>query len=486
MNIVYNFKKIFKETFDLKWDSASPEEINQTILSGSKIHGTNMCVLVLAILIASIGLNMNSTAVIIGAMLISPLMGSIMAIGYGLATGDFKLAKNSFAGLFFQVIICIIASTIYFSLSPISTARSEILARTNPTIWDVLIAFTGGLAGIIGITRKEKSNVIPGVAIATALMPPLCTAGYGIAKGQLNFFLGAMYLFFINSFFICISTIIVIKFLNLPKKTIVDEKLSKKLHIQMTILSIIMIIPSIIFAYQIVRDSILESNINNYLNKEFKFNETQVVQSSFNKSEKEIEVALIGKRLSDRTINTLTERLNNYNLNNITLKVTQTEVSTGISAEEIQEIIENQLISSNNSTTSIQTDATEIENLKSEILQYKALLLEYQNNEFDIKSITDELKSLYPQIINCSIGLQKYWNDELQAIEEKVIVIMYLPVHLKTNEHNQVLSWLETKLNKSNIEIFEILSNYPNNVSNGSSLVNNPIISPSSIISNQN
>lgn len=194
-------KGVLRKAFSIHGDSASYDEIEERILSGGEVKGTNLCILVLAIFIASIGLNMNSTAVIIGAMLISPLMGGIMAIGYGLVTGDFRQARNSGVGLAVQVFVCLVISTLYFTFSPISTASSELLARTNPTIWDVLIASFGGLAGIIGTTRKEKSNVIPGVAIATALMPPLCTAGYGLATKNLAYFGGAMYLFLINSNF---------------------------------------------------------------------------------------------------------------------------------------------------------------------------------------------------------------------------------------------------------------------------------------------
>ena len=198
-------KELLVDTFNLKTDCASMEEISERIHSGGTIKVTNICILVLAMFIASIGLNMNSPAVIIGAMLISPLMGGIMSIAYGIATLDMNYAKNSFFGLFFEMVFCVLVSTIYFTISPITTASSELLARTSPTIWDVLIACFGGLAGIIGTTREEKTNVIPGVAIATALMPPLCTAGFGIARGSLDYFLGALYLFFINSFFICLT-----------------------------------------------------------------------------------------------------------------------------------------------------------------------------------------------------------------------------------------------------------------------------------------
>ena len=168
-----NLKKSLAELFSLREDSASMNEIVERIHSGAILKGTNMCILVLAIFIASIGLNMNSTAVIIGAMLISPLMGNIIAIGYGMAAYDAKYVKNSFLKLVFQVFLSILTSAIYFSLTPITNPSSELLARTVPTIWDVLIAIFGGIAGIIGLTREERGNVIPGVAIATALMPPL-------------------------------------------------------------------------------------------------------------------------------------------------------------------------------------------------------------------------------------------------------------------------------------------------------------------------
>lgn len=201
---------------DLKGDSAPMEVINQRILSDATIEGTNLIVLVMAIMIACIGLNLNSVAVIIGAMLISPLMGCIVATGYGMATYDVPFIRKSLIKLSFQVGLAVLTASIYFLLSPFTSPTDEILARTTPTIWDVLVALCGGIAGAVGNTRKEKSNVIPGVAIATALMPPLCTAGYGLASGNHTFFLGALYLFFINAFFIALSSFLVFKILKVP------------------------------------------------------------------------------------------------------------------------------------------------------------------------------------------------------------------------------------------------------------------------------
>lgn len=252
---MHAFKKFFGDVFSLKDDTASQDEIYNRLVNGAAIRGTNMCVLILAILIASIGLNMNSTAVIIGAMLISPLMGSIMAVAYGIASGDLKIVRRYFLGFLLQIFICLVTSTIYFSITPISNSTSELLARTTPTIWDVLIAVCGGLAGIIGMTRKEKSNVIPGVAIATALMPPLCTAGYGIATKQWNYFCGAFYLFTLNSYFISLSSIIVLLLLKVPKHTILEKKAKKRVVRNVVISTALLLIPSILIGANMVKAS---------------------------------------------------------------------------------------------------------------------------------------------------------------------------------------------------------------------------------------
>lgn len=252
---MHAFKKFFGDVFSLKEDNASQDEIYNRLVNGAAIRGTNMCVLILAILIASIGLNMNSTAVIIGAMLISPLMGSIMAVAYGIASGDLKIVRRYFLGFLLQIFICLVTSTIYFSITPISNSTSELLARTTPTIWDVLIAVFGGLAGIIGMTRKEKSNVIPGVAIATALMPPLCTAGYGIAMRQWHYFGGAFYLFTLNSYFICLSSIVVLLILKVPRHSILERKAKKRVARNVVISTTLLLIPSILFAANMVKTS---------------------------------------------------------------------------------------------------------------------------------------------------------------------------------------------------------------------------------------
>lgn len=183
-------------------------EFRNKIYDDLDLTRSDLAILLCAMLIASIGLNMDSTPVIIGAMLISPLMTPILGIGFSLAILDMNLLRKSFKILFIQVSLSLIASTVYFLISPISYASTEIIARTSPTIWDVVIAFVGGLAGVIGARKKEANNIVPGVAIATALMPPVCTVGYSIATGNFKFMLGASYLFFINCSFIMIATIL--------------------------------------------------------------------------------------------------------------------------------------------------------------------------------------------------------------------------------------------------------------------------------------
>ena len=238
-------------------ERASYSEIRGRIISGANIGGANFIILILAILIASIGLNMNSTATVIGAMLISPLMGSIMAIGYGFATNDTEIVKRSSLGFALQVVFSLVVSTLYFSLSPISTASSELIARTSPTIWDVLIAFSGGLAGIIATTRKgEYSNVIPGVAIATALMPPLCTVGYSISVGSLTYFIGSSYLFLINVFFICLATIVGFYIMRVPMAEKIGPVTHKKNVRRIVLYSILMTIPSLFFAVGLIHQEV--------------------------------------------------------------------------------------------------------------------------------------------------------------------------------------------------------------------------------------
>ncbi len=247
--------KIFSYT-NLHKGEEDKSKVLDTVKTNISFRGSNLWILACAIVVASVGLNVNSTAVIIGAMLISPLMGPIVGAGFGLGTYDFELLKKSLKNLFIATIVSLIVSTIYFFISPFKEAQPELLSRTSPNIYDILIAFFGGIVGAVAITRVEKGNPIPGVAIATALMPPLCTAGYGLATANLKYFLGAMYLYGINCIFICISTFLIVKYLSYPIKKQLDETTQKKVKYYISSLLIIFILPSIYFAYQLFEEKI--------------------------------------------------------------------------------------------------------------------------------------------------------------------------------------------------------------------------------------
>lgn len=452
---MYPFKQKLKELFSLEYDKASNKDIREAIISSANVKGTNMAVLMIAIFIASIGLNMNSTAVIIGAMLISPLMGGIMAIGYGMATNDLKLVRKSFIHLAAQIFICIFTSALYFSLTPISAARSELLARTNPTIWDVLIALLGGLAGTIGVTRKEKTNVIPGVAIATALMPPLCTVGYGFATHSLKFILGAFYLFFINSFFIGVSSYIIIRLMRLPKQSYIDEKTSKRVQLTTYVIAVLTIIPSVLLAYQIVTETVFENNVQHYISNELVFDETQVVRSYVTEDKSQMVVALLGKRISSDTIDLLQAKLEQYNLKDMKLKITQTETSDVLSYDDIQSLIEQELNAAHTEVALSDRD-NEIELLKSELVTYKTQLLNYQASEYDTATLGKELQALFPSIQSFSLQQTKTYDLETDESSIYLIAIIDSKKVLTEDDKNRITDWLKIKTNSTDSPIKDI------------------------------
>lgn len=315
--------RITKERFfnEFKKDQATYDEIHENILDGVNIGGANFIILMCAIIIASVGLNMNATAVIIGAMLISPLMGPIIAIGYSVGIYNLKLLKKSAIILIIEIFISITTATIYFSLSPISSAGSEILSRTSPNIWDVIIAFTGGIAGIIGITRKKPGNILPGVAIATALMPPLCTSGYGLATRNIHIFLGAGYLFFINSFFIALSTLLVVKFMKIPTRNTLSEVKQKKLKKMIVVSTILVTIPSLISAATMVNSFLNNTNLSNFIENEMP--SEYILNKEINTKNKTIELVIIGNTIDNSEEEKLQNTLKYYNFSGYKLIIQQ-------------------------------------------------------------------------------------------------------------------------------------------------------------------
>lgn len=319
------FLQQLSNLFELHSDKASEEDVVLSIKSGSVFRGTNLWLLVFAIFVASIGLNTNSTAVIIGAMLISPLMGPIVGAGLALAINDFALLKKALSNLLVATLIAMAVSTIYFFITPLRDAQSELLARTSPNIYDVLIALFGGLAGIVGVSRKEKSNVIPGVAIATALMPPLCTAGYGIATAQLQYMLGAFYLYLINCTFICIATFLMVKYLRFKPVQYVDKQQAIRIRSIMSTAVAIMVLPAIFFAWQVVQENKFRKKANRFVEEQFIAKEHIVLSKKINAGvPASIELIVLDKKFSQAELDTLQQLVKtNYGMPNTRLLIRQ-------------------------------------------------------------------------------------------------------------------------------------------------------------------
>lgn len=304
--------------------------ITKQFISKIKEDGTlnieSLIILTCAIFIASIGLNVNSTATVIGAMLISPLMGPLLAIGTGLALYDFKILKSGAISLAAEIIISLLASTAYFYFSPLSYASQEIIARTSPTIWDVLIAFFGGIAGIIGAHKNGATNIVAGVAIATALMPPLCTVGYSIASGNLKYFLGSGYLFLINCVFITLTAFAGVKIMkwissssNKQDRHFLRKPTIRESAVIITV--IILIIPSILSAGQMVNKTLVEQNVQKLVETEF--GNVDLIKEDVDSKSKTISLTMAGKKITASKIQKAKEDLTDYNLKGYSLNVVQ-------------------------------------------------------------------------------------------------------------------------------------------------------------------
>ncbi|MEZ4948862.1 MAG: TIGR00341 family protein [Saprospiraceae bacterium] len=394
-------RMFLRDRFNLNDDKAHEADTIAEIQRSMIFRGTNLWILIFAIMVASVGLNVNSTAVIIGAMLISPLMGPIMGVGLGIGINDFDLILKALKNLGVAVAISIATSAIYFTISPLNDVQSELLARTSPTLWDVLIAFFGGLAGIVAGSRKEKSNAIPGVAIATALMPPLCTAGFAIATGRWNYFFGAIYLFFINGVFISLATYLIVRFLGFRLKQFETEERERKVKRYILFFVIIFIIPSTITAYRVVQKSIFEQRVNNFLNMEMDFSGCKIIDrnTEWNGEENTIEVTLYGERIEDERLAEAKKKLVDYGLEGTQLIVNQGYNGEGIDLEAVNENIKSGIIEDlyQKNAEQLKTKEEEIAFLKKEIIQLKGI----ENKSGDI---TAEIKAMNPELESFSLN----------------------------------------------------------------------------------
>ncbi|SOE19558.1 TIGR00341 family protein [Spirosomataceae bacterium TFI 002] len=446
-NILKEINKFRHEFFDLEQDRAGFSEIIEDIEKGTEFKGTNLWILIFAIMVASVGLNVNSPAVVIGAMLISPLMGPIMGIGLGLGTFDFQLIKKASKNLAIAVTISVLTSAIYFYLTPLYEAQSELLARTTPTIWDVLIAFFGGLAGIVAVTRKEKSNAIPGVAIATALMPPLCTAGYGLATGNFNYFFGAFYLFFINSVFISVSAFIIIRFLKIPYKTWVDVAQQKKMRNYVWIVVILTVLPSIYLGVGIVQNSIFKRNATNFIDQEFDFDESKVLESKLDAKAKTIEIYVYGEPLTKPQLVELNKDLGQYNLSDAKLIIRQNKENIQIdNLSEMKTGIIEDLYKKNEEV--LQSKNEQIGFLEKELSRYK----KYETIHDEISR---EIEAQYPQVTKCAMN-EMIIHENNAPNDTLTLVYLSSKKRLSNSEIKKLNNWLKVRVKDENIKlIFE-------------------------------
>ena len=419
---------------NIQWDTDQAGSI-EGIKRSVEFKGGNIWALVFAILIASVGLNVNSTAVIIGAMLISPLMGPITGVGLAIAIYDFELFKKSMRNLSVATFISILTSTIYFSISPLNEAQSELLARTYPTIYDVLIAFCGGTIGIIAVTRKEKSNAIPGVAIATALMPPLCTVGYGIAMGNLNFVFGAFYLFFINSFFIGLATVIVVRFLRFKSVNWVDNDLHKKVKSYLIYFSIILILPSIYMAYNVIQKEIFKNKVKKYVSENFIFKNSKVLNFEYSDIEPAfVEVSLVGETLNTAKIKELESKLDGYKLDKVMLKVNQAGTYKNVS--QAIEILGMQ----GNKDETLKAKDEKILSLENELMYYK-------NRDLIISKASNEVKILFPEVESFSFGELTLASEKTDSLEPRPSLLIKWKKRPNISQKKKLVAFLQLRLN---------------------------------------
>ena len=317
----------------------STREYREKLYDDLHVRLRDTAILMCAIFIASIGLNMNSTAVIIGAMLISPLMTPIVGLGFGLAIFDTRLIKQSLEVLLTQVLVSLLVSTLYFWISPLSYASSELIARTSPTIWDVLIAIAGGIAGVIGSRKKEANNIVPGVAIATALMPPICTAGYGLANGNVRFLLGALYLFLINCVFIMLINIVGTRIFMRKSPLSSFNELNIKMKIGLISLIVLLVLPASYSAVTLTMDQARKEGIKQFVENEFA-NHT-VINQVYKSSSNELVLTVVGDPISEEELETIRQKQASYGIQSVQLKVKQFNNSTKLDSETIKEFYEN-------------------------------------------------------------------------------------------------------------------------------------------------
>ena len=435
--------QVVKSYFNALPDKESEQETIRQISSGVAFHGSNLWILVFAIFIASLGLNVNSTAVIIGAMLISPLMGPIIGMGLGIGIGDLDLLKRSIRNYLVATAISVLTATVYFLITPLTEAQSELLARTSPTLYDVLIALCGGAAGILALATKGKGNVIPGVAIATALMPPLCTAGYGLAVGRLSYFFGAFYLFFINTVFIGLATFVGVRMLRFRHKTFIDAARLKKVNRYIIGLVVLTMLPAAYMTVGIIRESVLDNNTRKFVRKELAFKGTQVISHTRDEKHHTLNVVVVGKLISDKDIGTARQRLGEYQLEDYKLNVIQGSQSDSLLLSQALNTV----------STSSQADSRKLLAQADRIRALEEQLGGYTRYAGLGKDIRQELKAVCPSATSVSLSKVTEARTDTSVTRQYVVAVVGCPGRLGAQERKLLNDWLKARVKTDSLRL---------------------------------
>ena len=431
--------------FDLRSDLEKEQVIIEEITRGVSFRGANLWVLIVAIFIASLGLNVNSTAVIIGAMLISPLMGPIIGMGLAVGINDLDLLKRALKNFSFATLISVLTAMLYFLISPLEEAQSELLARTTPTIYDVLIAFFGGAAGIIALsTRGRGGNVIPGVAIATALMPPLCTAGYGLATWQLSFFFGAIYLFFINTVFISLSTFVGVRLMGFRHHELPTPERARRARHILTVIIVATILPALLMTISIIRTSIFENNLRHFIADELAQTGTQILSSGTDAATKELRIVAVGRTITDVQQRAASAHMAQYGLGGYKLSVIQGGASDSLLA------LSSQLAQR---VYSQETEKQKLLELSSDNATLTQRLATYTHCEEVAEAIRPELAALFPAVRALSLSRSVEVQRDTTATSHFVTAVFTVDkgVAWSASDTHRFEAWLKTRLSGDSV-----------------------------------
>ena len=443
MKLNFNtIREFLKTTLNLT-DYVDIPAASENIRKNIPFRGPNVYILFVAIIIASVGLNVNSIPVIIGAMLISPLMGPITGLGLGLGTNDRELVLFSIKNLLVMVGISLLAATLYFMLTPLEIDNpTELLARTRPTIYDVFIALFGGLAGVLETARKEKGTVISGVAIATALMPPLCTVGYGIANLSWQYTIGALFLFSINCIFIAMAAYLMAKFLKFPVKTV--EQHRTRYFILSYALVILLAATSIFTGYHVIRENDFTKLANRFVKKNQNIGKTYIYDSQVNIDSKPymLELRLAGETLNEDTKEMLLRDAENYGIMRSQIVIHE-DATVQVDRFNETEIVKN-LIATNASNIQVRDDSIKVLN---------AQITAYKQRELPAKQLAEELQVQLPSITRLTLAKGTALEQNMVMSEEQVVVVAHCSEMPSEEEKTRVYEWLKIRLQVEDLEM---------------------------------